>query len=52
MAPSIAVESGGELRTDPTGELIVVGKPQTVRELDALLGVTVPRTEPARAGSR
>lgn len=52
----IIVEAGGELRTDLTGELIVVGKPQTVRELDALLGVTGsradatsrnPRVEPA-----
>lgn len=36
----LAEEAGGAVRTDPAGELIVVGRPQTVQELDALLGVT------------
>ncbi|ATG56019.1 inositol monophosphatase [Brachybacterium ginsengisoli] len=48
----ITLEAGGELCTDPSGELIVVGKPQTVRELDALLGVTGPTTRPEPSASR
>lgn len=45
----IAQEAGAEVVTDPSGELVVVGRPETVRELSELLRISA---SPAPAASR